>query len=338
MSLNVNSNNSKDLDSMFYKKVLTIQKDQLPKRHFDYQYSPNDKFGVVAMNADANKAELQEMAKIISQSKEEELTEDKKIKVVSTAAKADDTEEDEEHNTSDKSTLTDVGGVLGKEGLYRLTKSGLLKPNPYMIAMTLLGVDFEEDGDAFKKGAETGEIGDFKGDYENYFKNMWDRADTVSNAAWEGFNMPANVISIGLQDCLQTVGMGLSKVLGKKPVVFIGSGVSAVGTAFNAVGDMAGESISGTIGAFKNLFKGDFDGVADSVLDICNGVKDSVVDVANSVADFASDGADAVVDAGEKVADVAEDAGDAIADAAGEVGDFAEDAWDEVEDFFSGIF
>ena len=99
MSLNVNSNNSKDLDSMFYKKVLTIQKDQLPKRHFDYQYSPNDKFGVVAMNADANKAELQEMAKIISQSKEEELTEDKKIKVVSTAAKADDTEEDEEHNS-----------------------------------------------------------------------------------------------------------------------------------------------------------------------------------------------------------------------------------------------
>ena len=349
MSLNINFNNLTDTETMLYKKTQIIQRNQLPERPFDRKYNSNKKYGIIASNSNGNNDELQEFAQILSQLKSKEAVNDKKIKVVSTAAKADNTDDEEEHTTSDKSTPTDVGSTLAKEGLYRLTGSELLKPNPYLVAMTLLGVDFEEDGDALKKGAETGEIGDFKGDYENYFKNMWDRADTVSNAAWEGLNMPANVISIGLQDCLQTIGMGLSKVLGKKPIVFIGSGVSAVGTAFNAIGDIAGESINGTIGVVKNLFTLDFDGVADSVLDICNGVKDSVVDVANSVADFANDGVDTVVDAGEKVADVAkdagnaiadvaEDAGDAIADAAGEVGDFAEDAWDEVEDFFSGIF
>ena len=148
--------------------------------------------------------------------------------------------------------------------------------------MSLLGVDFEEDGDALKKGAKTGEIGDFKGDYKNYFKGMRNRASKSDlNAIWEGFNLPANVISIGLQDCLQTAGVGLSQVIGKKTTEFLGSGVSAVGTAFNSIGDIACDSIKGTVGAFKNLFTGDFDGVADSAKGIYNGVKDSVVDVAD---------------------------------------------------------
>ena len=331
MSINAISNNFKDNESMIYKrKLIMIPKDKLPKRPFDQNYN-SDEYGVIAMNRDGNKADIQEMAKLLSQSKTAETNEDKKIKVVSTAAKAGEGEEDEEHNTSDKSTLTNIAGVLSKEGLYRYTGSKLLKPNPYMVAMSLLGVDFEEDGNALKKGAETGKIGDFEGDYKNYFKSMWNRSDSVLNAAREGFNLPANVISIGLQDCLQTAGAGLSKVLGKKPTEFIGSGVATVGTAFNAVSDIAGDSVKGTIDFYKNLFTGDIDGVEDSVIDICNGVKDGVVDVAKSVGTFATDGADAVADTAKKVADVAEDAWD-------EVEDFAEDAWDEVEDFFGGIF
>ena len=150
---------------------------------------------------------------------------------------------------------------------------------------------------------------------------MTDRASQSDlNAALEGFNLPANVISIGLQDCLQTVGVGLSKVLGKSPTEFIGSGIAAVGTALNAMGDIAADSLKGTVGAFKNLFTGDFDGVADSATDIYNGVKDSAVNVANAVADVATDGADVVVDAGEEVADIAIDVAD------------------EVEDFFDSIF
>ena len=150
---------------------------------------------------------------------------------------------------------------------------------------------------------------------------MTDRASQSDlNAALEGFNLPANVISIGLQDCLQTAGVGLSKVLGKSPTEFIGSGIAAVGTALNAMGDIAADSLKGTVGAFKNLFTGDFDGVADSATDIYNGVKDSAVNVANAVADVATDGADVVVDAGEEVADIAIDVAD------------------EVEDFFDSIF
>ena len=332
MSINVISNNSNNLESMIYKrKLIKIPKDKLPQRPFDENYNPNEKFGIVAMNRDGNKAEIQEMAKLFSQSKTAEAKEDKKIKVVSTAAKAGESEENEEHNTSDKSTLTNIAGVLGKEGLYRYTGSKLLKPNPYMVAMSLLGVDFEEDGNALKKGAETGEIGDFEGDYKNYFKNMWNRSDSVLNAAREGFNLPANVISIGLQDTLQTVGVGLSEVIGKKTTEFIGSGVATVGTAFNAMSDIAGDSIKGTIDFYKNLFIGDFDGVGDSVIDIGNGIKDGVVDVAKSVGTFATDGADAVVDTAKKVASTAKKVGNGIADV-------AEDAWDEVEDFFGGIF
>ena len=350
MSINAISNNSRDLESMIYKrKLMMIPKDKLPQRHFDENYNSDGKYNIVAMNRDGNKAKIQEMAKLISQSKTADTKDEKKIKVVSTAAKAEENGEDEEHNTSDKSTLTTAAGAVGKETLYRYTANKLIKPNPYMVALSLLGVDFEEDGNALKKGAETGKIGDFGGDYKNYFKNMWNKSDSVINTAWEGFNLPDNVISIGLQDCLQTVGVGLSKVFGKEPTVFIGSGVAAVGTALNAISDVAADSIKGTVGVFKNLFTGDFDGVADSATDIYNGVKDSAVDVANAVADVAEDGADVVVAAGEGIADVAtdvadevvdvaEDIGEGVTDVADDVGDAIGDAVDEVEDFFDSIF
>ena len=305
-----------------------INKDQLPKRPFD-PIILNDSKNSGGYIAGGNK-EVEEFKKSLAQS---------------SAGNA----KKEERTTSDKSTPTDVGSTLAKQGLYELTGSSLLKPNPYLVAMTLLGVDFEEDGDALKKGAETGKLPSFKEDYKNYFNSMWDKADSGWNAAWEGFNMPANVISIGLQDCLQTAGVGLSKVIGKKTTEFLGSGVSTVGTAFNAIGDIAGDSVKGTVGIFKNLFTGDLDGVADSAKGIYNGAKDSVVDVANSVADFATDGADVVVDAAENVYDVAKDVGNGVADAANAVGgavsdaadavgDAVSDAADAVGDFFDSIF
>ena len=319
-------------------------KEKLPHQFENITIKPNNSAPDIIANKENNKADIQEMAKLLSESKSTETSENKKVKVISTAAKAEDTKKDEEHNTSDKSTLTNVGSTLTKEGLYRYTGSKLIKPNPYLVAMSLLGVDFEEDGDALKKGAKTGEIGDFKGDYKNYFKGMRNRASKSDlNAIWEGFNLPANVISIGLQDCLQTAGVGLSQVIGKKTTEFLGSSVSAVGTAFNSIGDIACDSIKGTVGAFKNLFTGDFDGVADSAKGIYNGVKDSVVDVADSVADVATDGADVVVDAAEnvygvakdgvnEVADVAEDVGNGVADVAEDVYDVAKDGVNEVAD------
>ena len=319
------------------KKIPTIDKDQLPVRPFIF-----NNHNIIAGNQASGNREVEEFKKMLAQSK------------------VGNTNKDEERTTSDKSTPTDIGSTLAKQGLYELTGSKLIKPNPYLVAMTLLGVDFEEDGDALTKGAETGKLPNFKDDYKNYFNNMWDKADSEWNAAWEGFNLPANVISIGLQDCLQSCGVAFSKVLGKEPVIFLGSGVSAVGTAFNAIGDVAGDTLKGTVGMVKNLFTGDFDGVGDSAEGIYNGVKDGVLNVTDAAVDVAKNGADLVKKAAEETYDIAKDganyvadaaeeaynavanatkeAGNAIADVAEEIGDFAEDAWDEVEDFFSSIF
>lgn len=307
-----------------------IDRDQLPKRPIDPAVAFNGPDIIWNCKAGGNK-EVEEFKKSLAQSS------------------AGNPQKDEERTTSDKSTPVDIGSTLAKQGLYELTESSLLKPNPYLVAMTLLGVDFEEDGDALTKGAETGKLPSFKEDYKNYFNTMWDKADSVWNAAWEGFNLPANVISIGLQDCLQSCGVALSKVFGKESVVFLGSGVSAIGTALNSMGDVAADSLKGTIGVFKNLFTGDFDGVGDSAEDIYNGVKDGVLNVTDSVVDVAKNGADLVEKAAVSAYDAAKDAGNAIADAAKDVydaasdfvddaGDFVEDAWDEVEDFFGGIF
>ncbi len=356
--MNTRINNLKPTDLTQYNMMLP--KDKLPQ-YENIDKTPNYTNNSISRNVYDNKAKIQEAANYVAQTEAANTPKNKKVKVVSTAAKTENSKEAEEHNTSDKSTLTDVGGVLAKESLYRLTTKAFLKPNPYLVALSLLGVDPEEDGNALKKGAETGEIGDFAGDYNNYFNGMSDRASqSYLNAALEGFSLPANVISIGLQDCLQTVGVGLSKVLGKSPTVFIGSSIAAAGTALNAMGDIAADSLKGTVGVFKNLFTGDFDGVADSATDIYNGVKDSAVNVANAVADVATDGADVVVDAGEEVADIATDAanevvdvaedvgngvvdaaetvGNGVADAAEEVGDAISDAADEVGDFFDSIF
>ncbi len=323
----VNGINIFDYD--YSKNNSMIPQEKLP--HYEnITIQPNPyKYDIIANN-DKNKTELQEMAKQLSESN----TTETKVKVISTAAKAEDTQkDDEEHNTSDKSTLKNVGGALTKEGLYRWTASKLLKPNPYLVAMRLLGVDFEEDGDALKKGAETGKMGDFAGDYKNFFDGMKHRASESDwNAVKEGFNLPANVISIGLQDSLQSVGVALSKVIGKKTTEFAGSGVSLVGTAFNSIGNIAADSVEGTYGVFKNLFTGDFDGVGDSAEDILNGFKDSAVDIGNSVADVATDGADVVVDAAENVYDVAKDGAGYVADGAEEVYDAAKDGAGYVAD------
>ena len=324
----INSVNS--LNNLDYTKYNSMFPQEKLPHYENITIKPFDNTHDIIANNDRNKAELQEMAKQLSESN----TTETKVKILSTAAKAEETQkDDEEHNTSDKSTPTNIGSTLAKEGLYRYTGCKLLKPNPYLVAMTLLGVDFEEDGDALKKGAETGKIGDFGGDYKNFFDGMVDRASESDwNAIKEGFNLPANVISIGLQDSLQTIGVGLSQVIGKKTTEFLGSGVSMVGTAFNAIGDVAGDTVKGTVGVFKNLFTGDFDGVGDSATDIYNGVKDSVVDVANSVADVATDGADVVVDAAENVYDVAKDGAGYVADGAEEVYDAAKDGAGYVAD------
>ena len=67
MSVNVNYNNLGDFESMIYKRKLMIPKDKLPQRYWEENYNSDENFGIVAMNRDGNKAEIQEMAKLLSQ-------------------------------------------------------------------------------------------------------------------------------------------------------------------------------------------------------------------------------------------------------------------------------
>ncbi len=46
-----------------------ISKDKLPQRPWEKNYNSDNEFGIVAMNRDGNKAEIQKMANLLSQSK-----------------------------------------------------------------------------------------------------------------------------------------------------------------------------------------------------------------------------------------------------------------------------
>ena len=46
-----------------------IPKDRLPQRPWERNYNTNEKFDIVAINRDGNRAEIQEMAKLFSKSK-----------------------------------------------------------------------------------------------------------------------------------------------------------------------------------------------------------------------------------------------------------------------------
>ena len=69
--MNKKINTIRPIDLTQYNSNIMIPKDRLPKRHFDIKHNPNEKFEVVAINRDGNKADIQEMAKLLTQSKSE---------------------------------------------------------------------------------------------------------------------------------------------------------------------------------------------------------------------------------------------------------------------------
>ena len=60
---------------------MMIPKDKLPQRPWEKNYN-SDKYGVVAMNRYGNKAEIQEMAKLLSQSKTAEAKGDEETSMI----------------------------------------------------------------------------------------------------------------------------------------------------------------------------------------------------------------------------------------------------------------
>jgi len=67
--MNNNINVIRPIDLTQYNGIRMISKDRLPQRPWEKNYNSKNQFGIVAMNRDANKAEIQEMAKLFSQSK-----------------------------------------------------------------------------------------------------------------------------------------------------------------------------------------------------------------------------------------------------------------------------
>ena len=62
-------NTIRPIDLTQYPNKMMIPKERLPQRPWERNYNTNEKFGIVAMNRDGNRAEIQEMAKLFSKSK-----------------------------------------------------------------------------------------------------------------------------------------------------------------------------------------------------------------------------------------------------------------------------
>ena len=298
MSIDVRNLNQFDLAK--YNQLLAELKKEQNKRNEKNEKNTTETknpFGTMKFislnNKELNKANLQEYAALISQAKAS-----KNTKSIKDSNKTDKTNKknDNKIDAKEKSTIKTGAGIIAKEALYRLTTKELFKANPEAIIASLLGVDPEEDGDAFKKGAVTGKGGDFSGDYKKFFNGLKERANkSFGNAFLEGLNLIPNVVSIGLTNCLKYAGNACSKVLGKDLTALVGSGISAVGKGINAVGDTIGSYVKGVCGFYKNLFTGNIKGVKDAICNtgkeiknIAVSVKDKVVEVAKDVGNFVS--------------------------------------------------
>jgi len=270
-------------------------------------------------NKDVNMANLQEVAKLISQAKASKNTD--KTNSTKETNKQNDKKDDNKIDAKEKSTLKTGAGIIGKEALYRLTSNTIFKGNPEAIIASLVGVDPEEDGDAFKKGAVTGKGGDFSGDYKKFFQGFKERASQSNGKAFlEGLNLIPNVISIGLTNCLKYAGNACSKVFGKDLTALVGSGISAVGKGINAIGDVIGSNLKSAFNFTKNLFTGNLKGIKDT---FCN---------------FGSEMKNIAVSVKDKVVEVAKDAGNLVVNTAKKIGNGIKTGFNKVKNFFKKLF
>ena len=74
-------NTIRPIDLTQYNNMM-IPKDKLPQRPCEENSNSNEKYNIVAMNRDGNKAEIQEMAKLLSQSKTAEAKGDEETSII----------------------------------------------------------------------------------------------------------------------------------------------------------------------------------------------------------------------------------------------------------------
>jgi len=170
------------------------------------------------------------------------------------------TQKTTEAETSEKSTASKVTSCAAKQVLNVVSTntcsiiSKFTKTNPVVFMATLIGVELEEAGNAFKEGAIKNEGGNFSAGYAKCFEKMKKNAkESKMKALGEVLNFVPNVVSVGLTNGLKYAGCGAAKVVGKETAAFIGSCISAVGNVFNTVGSAVGTAANALLKTGKNL-------------------------------------------------------------------------------------
>lgn len=183
--------------------------------------------------------------------------------------------------------------------------SKLTQTNPVTFLATLVGVELEEAGNAFKEGAVKNEGGDFSVGYAKYFKKVKKSAkESKLNVVSEALNFVPNTVSIGLTNGLKYAGCGAAKVVGKEAVSFVGSVISAVGKAVNTAGSVIGTSISALFCAGKNLITGNKEGLANTVSETGKKFKEIFASAKDKAVEVGTDCKEFVISAAHKGADL----------------------------------
>ena len=218
-------------------------------------------------NIEENKQNLQEIANFIS--KTENISTNK--------ADLNISKDDDPNKSLIETVLSKIGQLFFSKSMEQ--KSSLLakltRPNAAMIIASICGFDTEEVGDAFKKGAVTGDSDNLLDAYKRYYNKAYANAQKSGwHAIFEGLNAIPNFGSITINTGAQYVGKRVGSVMGDKFTALIGSVLSGVGRGFNAFGEAVGTRLKYFYGMYKGIMTWDKDG-------ICNTVKETLEDYKN---------------------------------------------------------
>ncbi len=260
MSIAISSIKEQDLtllNKKLFNKNLSVTDEQKQTNN------PFANIGNISINnIEENKQNLQEIANYISTNK----------------ADLNISKDDDDPNKSLIETIVSkIGQLFFSKSMEQ--KSSLLakltRPNAAMIIASICGFDTEEVGDAFKKGAVTGDSDNLLDAYKRYYNKAYANAQKSGwHAIFEGLNAIPNFGSITINTGVQYVGKRIGSVMGDKLTALVGSVISGVGRGFNAFGEAVGTRLKYFYGMYKGIMTWDKDG-------ICNTVKETLEDYKN---------------------------------------------------------
>jgi len=229
--------------------------------------------------------------------------------------------------TSEKTAHGQAASVLGQQAFYQATFargsiwSKATKVTPFTIASAALGVDFEEDGAALKRGAVTGKGGNYKEGYKKLFSKIDKTLDkcvkegglkNVLNSFGQILSALPNMGSTAITNTLQYIGAGLSKIGAQKLAKTIGASVELVGTVLNSIGQGVVSSAKNLGGALLSLVKGKPSDALKHLKKLGNDFKKMGIKIKDKVLDALNSGKELVVKAGKVIVKGAKIVGNAV--------------------------